>query len=79
MRKDVSGFVEHQEKAIYALGYTLTLTGNTDEAVLDKAAGIANARIKFDRMHWYVPHYTPSIPQQAMLSKQTLSKTPTEL
>ena len=29
-------------------------------------------------IEWYVLHYTPSIPQQAMLSKQILSKTPTE-
>ena len=35
--------------------------------------------VKFEIYDWYEPHYTPSIPQQAMLSKQTLSKVPTEL
>ena len=79
MLKDVFGFAEHQEKATYGLGYKLTLTRNKDDAVIDKAAVIADARIKIDHIHWYVPHYTPSIEQQSALSKQILSKTPTEL
>ena len=79
MLKDVFGFVEHQEKATYGLGYKLTLTRNKDDAVIDKANAIADARIKIDHIHWYVPHYTPSIQQQSTLSKQILSKTPTEL
>ena len=79
MLKDVFGFAEHQEKATYGLGYKLTLTRNKDDAVIDKAGGIADARIKIDYIHWYVPHYTPSIQQQSTLSKQILSKTPTEL
>ena len=37
------------------------------------------ARLRIDHIHWYVPHYTPSIQQQSTLSKQFLSKTPTEL
>ena len=79
MLKDVFGFAECQEKAIYGLGYKLTLTRNKDEAIIDKANGIADARIKIDHIHWYVFHYTPSIQQQSTLSKQTLSKTPTQL
>ena len=61
MLRDVFGFAEHQEKATYGLGYKLTLTRNKDDAVIDKACGIADARIKIDHIHWYVPHYTPSI------------------
>ena len=79
MPKDVFGFAEHQEKATYGLGYKLTLTRKKDEAVIEKANGIADARIKIHHIHWYVPHYTPSMSQQAIMSKQTLSKTPTEL
>ena len=79
MLKDVFGFAEHQEKATYGLGYKLTLTRNKDEAVIDKVAGIAEARIKIDHIPWYVPHYTPSMSQQAIMSKQILNKTPTEL
>ena len=52
--KDVFGFAEHQEKATYCLGYKLTLTRNKDEAVIDKVAGIADARIEIDHIHWYV-------------------------
>ena len=79
MLKDVFGFAEHQEKATYGLGYKLTLTRNKDDAVIDKANATADARIRIDHIHWYVPHYTPSIQQQSTLSKQILSKTPTEL
>ena len=79
MPMDVFGFAKHQEKAIYGLGYKLTLTRNKDEGVIDKVAGIADARIKIDLIHWYVPHYTPSMSQQGVMSKQILNKTPTEL
>ena len=77
--KDVFGFAEHQEKATYGLGYKLTLTRNKDDAVIDKGNAIADARIRIDHIHWYVPHYTSSIQQQSTLSKQILSTTPTEL
>ena len=70
MLKDVFGFVEHQEKATYGLGYKLTLTRNEDEAVIDKAGGIADAGIKIDHIHWDVPHYTPAMKEQNLLSKQ---------
>ena len=79
MLKDVFGSAEHQEKATYGLGYKLTLTRNKDEGDIDEVAGIAEARIKIDHIHWYVPHYIPSMQQQAIMSKQILNKTPTEL
>ena len=79
MLKHVFRFAECQEKATYGLGYKLTLTRNKDDAVIDKAGAIAEARIRIDHIHWYVPHYTPSIQQQSTLSKQILSKTPAEL
>ena len=37
------------------------------------------AIIKIDHIDWYVPHYTPSIQQQDIISKQNLSQTPAEL
>ena len=79
MLKDVFGFAESQEKATYGFGYKLTPTRNKDEAVIDKVAGIADARFKIDHILWYVPHYTPSMSQEAIMSKQILNKTPTEL
>ena len=79
MLKDVFGFAECQEEATYGLGYKLTLTRNKDDCVIDKTNAIADARIKIDHIHWYVPHYIRSIQQQSTLSKQILSKTPTEL
>ena len=56
MLKDIFGFAEHQEKATHGLGYKLTPTRNKDEGVIDKSPGIADARIKIDQIHWYVPH-----------------------
>ena len=79
MLKDVFGFAECQEKDTYGLGYKLSLTRIKDEAVIVKPAGIADARIKIDLYHWYVPHYIPSMSQQGIMSNQTFNKTPTEL
>ena len=76
--KDVFGFAEYQKKATYGLGYKLTLTRNSDHAVLNKGNAINNGKIKITSIEWYVPHYTPSMQQQSRLSKQILNKTPTE-
>ena len=78
MLKDVLHSAECQEKATSGLVYKLTLRRNKVGAAIDKAEGIADARIKVDHMQWYVPHYTSSIQKQGILSKQFLSKTPTE-
>ena len=77
--KVVFGFAEHRVNATYALCYKLTSNRNKDHAVIDKAPGIADARLRIDHIHWSVLHYTPSFPQQGFLSRQILSKTPTEL
>ena len=36
-------------------------------------------KIKTNAIEWYVPHYTPCISNQAILSKQNLSKTLIEI
>ena len=59
--------------------FKLVLTRNKNETVLDKTPGITDIRIKIDHIHWYVPHFTHSIQQPGVLSKQFLIKTPTEL
>ena len=77
--KDVFGFAEYQEKGTYGLGYKLTLTRNTDNAVLNKANAINLGKIKINGLEWYVPHYTPSMQQQSILSDQILNKKPTQI
>ena len=57
----------------------MTLTRNTDNSVLNKDKAIKNAKTEINAIEWYVPHYRGSISKQAILSKQTLSRTPTEL
>ena len=79
MLKDVFGFAEHQDKATYGLGYKLTITRNKDEAALHKTVALADARNKNDHIHLCVSQHRPSIENQGILSKQILSKTPTEL
>ena len=77
--KDIFGFAEYQDKGTCGLGYKLTLTRNTDNAVLNKDNTINNGKIKINSIEWYVPHYTPSIQQQSILSKQIINKPPTEI
>ena len=77
--KDVFGFAEYQEKGTYGLGYKLTLTRNTDNAVLNKGNAINLGKIKINALEWYVPHYTPSMQKQSILSDQILNKTPTQI
>ena len=77
--EDVFGFAEYQEKGTYGLGYKLTLTRNTDNAVLNKAKAINLGKIKINALEWYVPHYTPSMQQQSILSDQILNKKPTQI
>ena len=47
--------------------------------VLNNDNTINNAKFWKNAIEWYVPHYTPSISNQAILSKHFSSKVPTEL
>ena len=76
--KDVFGFAEYQNKGTYGLGYKLTLLRNTDNAVLNKDNAINNSKIKINAIECFVPHYTPSMQQESILSKQIINKTPTQ-
>ena len=77
--KDIFGFAEHQEKATYGLGYQLTLTRNTDNAVLNKDNAVANGRVKINSLDWYVPHYSPNLEEYNKLMTQIKKNTPTLL
>ena len=46
---------------------------------MNKDNAINMGKIIIKAVEWYIPHYTPTIRQQAILSKQNISKTPTEL
>ena len=77
--KVIFGFAEHQEKGKYGLEYKLTLTRNTDNAVLIKAAAPNNAKVKIISLHWYVPHYNPNFEEFNKLLNQIKKNTPTLL
>ena len=70
---------EHQKVGTYGLSYRLTLTRNTDNAVLNKGNATNNAEIKNNALNWYVPHYTPSLEEYSKLMNQIKNKTPTNL
>ena len=77
--KDIFCFAEPQEKATYGLGYNLTLTRNSDNAVLNKTNATAFGKIKINSIEWYVRYYTASLKEQGILLKQITDKIPTEL
>ena len=75
--KDVFGFADHQDVASYGSVYKLTLTRNTDNAVLNKANATNNDEIKINSLEGYVPHYTPSLNEYNKLMAQVQQKSPT--
>ena len=77
--KDIFGFAEHQEKGTYGLGYKLTLTRNTDNAVLNKDNAVVVGRVKINSLDWYVPHYSPDLEEYNKLMNQIKKNTPTLL
>ena len=77
--KDVFGFAEFQEVGTFGLSYRLTLTRNTDNAVLNKNDATNNAKIKIKGIEWYVPHHEPSLEEYTKLQTQIKNKTPTNL
>ena len=77
--KDIFGFAEHQEKGTYGLGYKLTLTRNTDNAILNKDNAVANGRVKINSLDWYVPHYSPNLEEYNKLMTQIRKNSPTLL
>ena len=77
--KDVFGFAEFQEVGTFGLSCRLTLTRNTDNAVLNKNDATKNAKIKINGIEWYVPHYEPSLEEYSKLKTQIKIKTPTNL
>ena len=79
MLRVIFEFAENQQKDTFGLGYKLTLTRNSDNAVLNKDNATKIGKIKIKAIEWYVPHYAPSNSNQAFLCKQIFSKLPTEL
>ena len=70
---------EHQEKGTYGLGFKLTSTRNTDNAVWNKTATTNNAKVKNNSLDWYVPHYSPNLEEYNKFLHQIKKNTPTLL
>ena len=79
-QKYIFGFAKHHEKGTYGLGYKLTLTRNTDNAVLSKAAATNNAKVKIISLDWYVYRlYSPNLEDYNKLMDQIMKYSPTLL
>ena len=61
------------------MGYKLTLTRNSDNAVLNKDNAAANGRVKINSLDWYVPHYSANLEEYTKLMTQIRKNTPTLL
>ena len=57
----------------------MTLTRNSDNAVLNKGDAINLGKVKINAIEWYVPHYTAFMSQQTLLSNQIVDEIPTDL
>ena len=77
--KDIFGFSENHQRGTYGLGYKLTLTRNTDNAVLNKDNVVVNGRVQINSLDWYVPHYSPNLEEYTKLMTQIKKNTPTQL
>ena len=55
------------------------MTGNTDNAAINKSNAINNAKTEIKAIEWYVPHYTPSITEENIIMNQIIKKMATEL
>ena len=72
MLKDIFGFAKHMEKATCGLNYKLTITRNSDNAVLNKDNAINTGKTKINAIELYIAPYTPSISQQTIIFIQIL-------
>ena len=79
MLRDIFGFPKHQNKATAGFGYKFVLRWNSGNSVLNKENATNLGNININGTEWHLPQYTPSIPQQAILSEQISSRVPTEL
>ena len=57
----------------------MTLTRNTDDAVLNKDNIVVNGRVKINSLDWYVPHFSPILEEYTKLLTQIKENSPTLL
>ena len=74
----MSSVLQNIKKNVFS-AWDLPITRGSDSAVLNKDNATNIGKVKINTTEWNVPHYTPSITQQASLFKQRLNKTTTEL
>ena len=79
MLKEFLSFAVHQERGTYGLGYRLTLTRNSDNALLNKGNALNNAKIISNNIDWMLPTFRPNLEQQNIIMNQIVKKMAIEL
>ena len=80
MLLDVFGFAEHQKNIKCRLGYTLTITTNNDNAVVNRYVATALVNFLMTGYKWYVRDIIYlNVEQRALVPVQSFSEEPTEL
>ena len=74
MLKEFLSFAVHQERGTYGLGYRLTLTRNSDNALLNKGNALNNAKIISNNIDWMLPTFKPNLEQQNIIMNQIVKK-----
>ena len=74
MKKDVLGFAQQQENGTHRLGYRLIDERNVIDAELNRKRGTLAENLMKDIIK-YVPHFTPSTPQDGVRSQHSMRKT----
>ena len=73
--KDIFGYVYHQDKITYGLGYILKLrTADHANAIFRTIADVA--KLTINDISLYVSHYTPSVENQTLVTNVVLNKEP---
>ena len=79
MLKVFLNFAVHQERGTYGPGYRLTLSRNSDNALLNKGNALNNAKIICNNIDWMLPTFKPNLEQQNVIMNQIEKKMAIEL
>ena len=64
--KHIFGFCNDYDKVVYGVKHTLTLTRNSDDDAIFRAANdaagnpVANGKVEIKQISWFMPHVTPA-------------------
>ena len=76
--KDVLGCAERHENCLYGRIWKYFLERSADRIIFQRESG-DDAEVTIKDLKWYEPHFTPSIPEDAILSRHRFAEASEEL